>query len=97
VRTAAGQVEGQAHPEASIHYWTFYEAEESLQLRFLSTFAGNQRPLLLSATEEREDGVVFQAQPCGFLEVRVKPHTNTLTMKIFLRGRPHVEIHLARR
>jgi hypothetical protein len=28
------RVEGEAHPGASIHYWAFYEEDETLKLRF---------------------------------------------------------------
>src|SRR5215475_4646939 len=61
VRTRLGQVEGAAHPGASVHSWTFYEEEAALKLRFLSTFGGNQQPWVLTARAERERGVVFEA------------------------------------
>jgi hypothetical protein len=97
VRTAPARVEGEAHPGASIHYWTFYAEEAVLQLRFLSTFAGNQQPLLLTATGEQEGAVVFEAPPPGFLQVHVQARLDTLAIHIFLRGKPHVEIYLTRR
>jgi hypothetical protein len=94
VRTAPRRVEGEAHPGASIHYWTFYEEDETLKLRFLSTFGGNRQPLFLTATAEHDGVLVFHAPQHGFLEVHVRPQAETLTIQIFLRGQPHVEIHL---
>jgi len=97
VRTGPRQVEGEAHPGASIHYWAFYEEDETLKVRFLSTFRGNRQPLFLTATAEHGGGLVFQAPQPGFLEVHVRPQADTLTLQIFLRGKPHVEIHLRHR
>jgi hypothetical protein len=97
VRTAPQQVQGEAHPGASIHYWTFYEEEARLKLRFLSTFGGNQQPLDLTAIAEHDGALVFQAPQPGFLAVHVRPQGTTLTIQIFLRGKSHVEIDLTRR
>jgi hypothetical protein len=97
VQTAPRRVEGQAHPGVSTHYWTFYEEGDTLTLRFLSTFAGNQHPFFLTALQEHQGTFVFHAPQPGFLEVHVTLQANTLTKKIFLRGKPHVEIHLLRR
>jgi hypothetical protein len=97
VRTAPRRVEGEAHPGASIHYWTFYEEDETLRLRFLSTFGGNRQPLFLTATAEHDGVMVFDAPQPGFLAVHVRPQAETLTIEIFLRGKPHVEIHLRHR
>jgi hypothetical protein len=96
IRTAPEQVEGAAHPGASIHYWTFLQAEHALQLRFLSTFAGNRQPLLLSATEIQGDTFVFRTSEPHFLAVQVTPRADTLTIRIVLRGKPHVAIDLTR-
>jgi hypothetical protein len=95
-RTLAGGLEGAAHPGASTHFWTFSMAEQTLRLRFLSTFAGNRQPLFLTATAEHEGAVVFRTQPPPVLEVHVKPLSDTLDILIFLRHQPHVEIHLTR-
>jgi hypothetical protein len=94
MRTAPMRVEGEAHPGRSIHYWTFYEEDETLKLRFLSTFGGNRQPLFLTATAEQDGALIFHAPQPGFLEVYVRPQAQTLTIEIFLRGKPHVEIHL---
>ena len=96
VRTAAIRLEGQADPGASTHYWTFYEEANTLQLRFLSTFAGNRHPLWLTAIEARAETMVFRAPQPDFLDVHVTPLATTLTLHIFLRGQPHVEIYLTR-
>src|SRR5919109_1247719 len=97
VRTTPRRVEGEAHPGASIHYWTFYEEDETLKLRFLSTFGGNRQPLFLTATAEHDGVMVFHAPQPGFLAVHVRPQAEMLTIQIFLRGKPHVEIHLRHR
>jgi hypothetical protein len=39
---------------------------------------------------------VYQAPQPHFLEVHVQPQATILTIKIFLRGKPHVEIVLVR-
>jgi hypothetical protein len=96
VHTAPGQVEGAAHPGASMHYWTFSQAEHALQLHFLSTFAGNRQPLLLTATEAKGNTFVFHTPEPHFLAVHVTPRASTLTMRIVLRGKPHVEIDLTK-
>ena len=97
VRTAPMRLEGQAHLGVSTHFWTFYDEDETLKLRFLSTFAGTQQPLWLAATVEHEGALVFHTPQPHFLEVHVRPQAQTLTLRIFLRGTPHVEIALTRR
>ena len=106
VRTAPMRLEGQAHPGASTHFWTFYEEDETLKLRFvlgplsgcrIATFAGTQPPLWLAATVEHEGALVFHTPQPHFLEVHVRPQAQTLSLLIFLRGTPHVEIALTRR
>jgi hypothetical protein len=96
-RVAPTRLEGAAHPSPSAtHFWSFYKEGETPRLRFLSTFAGNREPLFLRATEEKNGAMIFQVtQPR--LEVRVIPMPRNLTILIFLRGRPHVEIHLTRK
>ena len=96
VRTAANRLEGEAHPGTSTHYWMFYEEEDTLKLRFLSTFAGNRHPLFLTTTTEEDGVLVFHTSSPDFLAVHIAPGGNTLTMKIVLRGKPHVEIYLTR-
>jgi hypothetical protein len=96
-RTDEQALHGAAVPGASTHYWTFYEADGVLKLRFLSTFAGNRQPLFLSGTTTHEGLMVFHATPAEFLEVRVQPQADTVTIHIILRGKPHVEIVLTRK
>jgi hypothetical protein len=76
-RTDLHVLHGAAVSGASTHYWTFYEEEEVLKLRFLSTFAGNSQPLFLTATTAHEGRVVFHATSAEFLEVRVRPQAAT--------------------
>jgi hypothetical protein len=96
-RTDAQALHGAAVPGASTHYWTFYEEDGVLKLRFLSTFAGNRQPLFLSGTTTHEGLMVFHAIPAEFLEVRVRPQADTVTIHIILRRQPHVEIVLTRK
>jgi hypothetical protein len=96
-RASPERLEGEAHPgDSVIHYWTFYREDQILKLRFLSTFRGNQQPLFLTATEEKDEAIIFHTQRADFLEVRVKPSPQKVTIQIFLRGKPHVEILLTR-
>ena len=97
-RHSPGRLEGTARPgEMSTHYWSFYQEDQTLRLRFLSTFAGNTRPLLLRATEVAENTWIFKSPRPRFLEVHVKPKPQALGIVIFLRGERHVEIHLKQR
>jgi hypothetical protein len=96
-RTNSHALHGAALPGASAHYWTFYEEEEGLKLRFLSTFAGNRQPLFLTATTAHDGLMVFHATPPEFLEVRLRPQDDTVTVHIILRNKPHVAILLTRK
>lgn len=94
-RNALGHLEGAAHPsEFSTHYWTFYQEESTLKLRFLSTFGGNTQPLFLTATKVENNTWMFSSLQPRFVEVHIKPRIQTLEILIILRGEPHVEIHL---
>jgi hypothetical protein len=96
-RTDSHTLHGAAVPGASTHYWTFYEADGVLKLRFLSTFAGNRQPLFLTGTTVHEGLMVFHATPTGFLEVQIRPQADTVIIHIILRSQPHVEIVLTRK
>jgi hypothetical protein len=97
-RHPQGHLKGAARPsEISTHYWTFYQEDQALKLRFLSTFAGNTQPLLLRATEIVKNTWIFKTPRLRFLEVHVKPQAQALDIVIFLRGERHVEIHLKHR
>jgi hypothetical protein len=77
-----------------VHGASVREEDETLKLRFLSTFRGNQQPLFLTATSEEYGALIFRVPLPAFLEVHVKPQAETLTIKICLRGKPHAEIYL---
>jgi hypothetical protein len=96
VSNASRQLEGAADPGAAIHYWTFQREDGTIKLRFLSTFGGNRRPLHLTATTEQDNTVIFQAMQPKFLRVHVKVLSSKTTIRIFLRGKPHVEIRLSK-
>jgi hypothetical protein len=96
-RNTQGHLEGEANPGAAIHYWTFYQENGHLTLRFLSTFAGNRQPLFLQATGEAAAGVIrFRARQPDFLAVHVRPATNAATIRVFLHGQLHVDIRLTK-
>ncbi len=94
LRNASDQLEGAAHPGAAIHYWTFQREDGAIKLRFLTTFGGNRQPLRLKATTEQDNAVIFQATQPNFLRVHVKVLSSKATIRILLRGKPHVEIRL---
>ena len=94
-RNPQGQVEGTAQPgDNSTHYWTFYQEDLALKLRFLSTFAGNTQPLYLIAGKIAKNTWIFESAQPQFLEVHVKPRLSTLELEILLHGKRHVVIHL---
>ena len=97
-RSPQGQVAGAAYPgDNSTHYWTFYQEDQALKLRFLSTFAGNTQPLFLMAAEIVKDTWIFKSARPRYLEVQVKPRGFTLELEILLHGKRHVFIHLESR
>jgi hypothetical protein len=69
-----------------VHGASVREEDETLKLRFLSTFRGNQQPLFLTATSEEDGALIFRVPQPGVLEVHVKPQAETLTIKILLRA-----------
>ena len=87
---------GAANPGAAIHHWTFCPRDDHVSLRFLTTFRGNQRPVLLSARTRGTGGLVFSSQERPELEVRVDPGQQATKIRVYLSGQPHVEIHLKR-
>ena len=91
------RLEGQAHLGVSTHFWTFYDEDETLKLHaFSPTFAGTQQPLPAGGNGGARGALVFHTPQPHFLE-GIRPQAQTLTLRIFLRGTPHVEIALTRR
>ena len=82
--------------DVSTHYWTFYVENSKLKLKFLSTFAGNRQPIYLTANTEEAGTWYFNTADIHFLEVRVRPQKRAARIQIYLRGKHHVEIELAR-
>ncbi len=93
-RTPSGEVTGAAYPGAATHYWTFFRRGQTLGLRFLSTFRGNRQPIQLEAKRLEDESIVFRADHPDYLEVHIERGSPTIFVRVFLRHRPHVEIHL---
>jgi hypothetical protein len=94
--TIVNQLEGQAHPGKATHFWTFFLEGQTPRLRFLTTFAGNRRPIYLTATTELAGEWIFNTADPEYVEVHVKLRENDLTIRILLRGEFHVQIKLNR-
>lgn len=94
--TGAHRVQGYAEPGAATHYWTFDGSAGRLRLRFLTTFRGNRTPVFLVARSWDGDAAVFEEQGSDRLRVRVEPGDTHATIRVTLRRRAHVEIHLRR-
>lgn len=91
-----GWIHGRANPGAAIHHWGFYCQDDTLQLRFLSTFRGNSTPTLLDAVQVARDKVVFQAREPEFLRVVVTPGRTHSRFEVLHHGERHVLIELRR-
>lgn len=87
-------VKGLANPGAALHYWRFFKQDDSLRLRFLTTFRGNKQPLYLQAKTLRDNAVVFRAQRPSYLRVHVSLATDHAFIKVFLHNKLHVKILL---
>ena len=82
--------------DVSTHYWTFFVENNVLKLKFLSTFAGNRQPMVLTLNAEDAGIWIFNTDDVHFLEVRVQPQKRATRIQIYLQGEHHVEIELAR-
>lgn len=89
-----GQVTGAAFLHRSTHYWVFYPQEDKLKLKFLSTFAGNDRPIFFHALHYSQDGYEFSSISRNDVKVFIKPEKQEMTIRIFLRNQAHVKIEL---
>jgi hypothetical protein len=95
-RNGQGHLEGAAEPGGAVHHWAFYREGQSLKLRFLSTFRGNRQPIFLTATARAGGAWIFRATKPDFLEVRVRPESQAVTIQVLHHDRLHVEIRLRR-
>jgi hypothetical protein len=96
VRTVTGEIEGSARPGGAVHRWTFGRDRDRVRLRFLTTFGGNREPLLLTASEASEQGLVFRAQRPAFLSVRFEVSAESARIRVYHGEGLHVEIRLHR-
>lgn len=82
---------------ATVHHWAFYQQDNNLTIRFLSTFGGNRDPIYLHAEESDESGVLFRAIQPELLSVRVSVSARLLSIDVFHWDQPHVSIRLTRK
>jgi hypothetical protein len=90
---ANGEVNGFTG-DAVVHHWRFYQQDNNLTIRFLSTFGGNTEPVFLHAREWDERGVLFRAKEPELLSVRVSVSSDLLLIDVFHWDEPHVSIRL---
>ncbi|GAB3516371.1 hypothetical protein [Photobacterium alginatilyticum] len=86
---------GVANLDVSRHHWHFSNQEDNTQLRFLSTFAGNDTPIYLSASHTATDHIIFEADNSRYLKVRIlQQEEGTYRFTIEVKGKEHVIIVL---
>jgi hypothetical protein len=91
-----GRVAGVAETGASLHYWQFSRQEERLQLRFLSTFAGNRTPVRLLTAGPEGETLKFFAPEKEILTLGITLTPSRIDIHVFHREKPHVHIRLKR-
>ena len=94
-RNSQGQVEGSTGT-STIHYWMFFEEQDRLVIRFLSTFGNNQEPTFLDAEKWDGEAVYFQAREPELLTLKVSIPAQTLSIDVLHWNKPHVSIRLKR-
>lgn len=96
-QTASGKVEGSVATGANTtHYWTFFKDTDRLRIRFLSTFAGNEKPTFLDVDTLESEAILFRAADPPLLSVRVSVSSERLHINVYHWDKPHVEIRLTR-
>ncbi len=85
---------GVADLHVSRHHWRFYLVEDMEQLSFLSTFAGNETPLYLSASQVASDHIAFSTEDGQYLQVQVQQQKKGYRFTIKVKGKEHVIIQL---
>jgi len=88
---------GVANLNISHHHWRFYLEEDMNQLSFLSTFAGNETPLYLSASQVGSDHLTFSTVDGQYLQVQVQQQKEGYRFTIKVKGKEHVIIQLVQR
>lgn len=88
---------GMAELTVSQHHWRFQFDESATTLNFLSTFAGNQTPINLSAISTSSDKVTFATHNKDYLQVQVLQLEQEYQFTIRIRGEEHVIIHLVQK
>ncbi|OLQ75459.1 hypothetical protein BIT28_22745 [Photobacterium proteolyticum] len=89
---------GVADLDVSRHHWHFSTQEDKTQLRFLSTFAGNDTPIYLSASHTATEHMIFEADNSRYLKVRIlQQEERTYRFTIEVKGKEHVIIVLTQK
>jgi len=94
LKNSSGHVTGAAYLSRSTHYWDFYRNSDELNLKFLSTFAGNDQPIIFKSYYYSNEGFEFNSTSRNDVKVIIKPETQKMTIRIFLRDQAHVNIEL---
>jgi len=87
---------GVADLRVSRHHWHFHLNNKESRLSFLSTFAGNQTPINLSAVSFASDHLTFAAHDRHYLQVEVQRLDEGYRFTIHVKGEEHVIITLVR-
>ena len=96
LETSDGHVKGAAYLRRSTHYWDFYQASDQLSLEFLTTFAGNDVPIIFQSHHYSDQGFEFNSISRNDVKVIIKPETGKMVIIILLNDKMHVNIMLER-
>lgn len=91
-----GTIAGVAKTGASLHYWQFKLGEDSLPLRFLSTFRGNRKPTLLLPWASEGAILKYYAPEQKILTLEITFSKSIINIRVFHHNKPHVHIRLTR-
>lgn len=91
-----GIIAGVAKTGASLHYWQFKPGEDNLSLRFLSTFRGNRKPILLLPRSSEGAILKYYAPEQNFLTLEITFSDPIINIQVFHHDKHHVHIRLTR-
>lgn len=91
-----GTIAGVAKTGASLHYWQFIPDGDKSSIRFLSTFRGNRKPVLLLPRASEGAMVKYYAPELDILTLEVTFSKSTINVRVFHYHKPHVHIRLTR-
>lgn len=91
-----GVVAGVAKLSVSNHHWRFWQEDNELRVRFLSTFRGNQEPTQLVADKVEDNTIYFHAPELVLLTLTMTVVEPNVDIQVFHHQKPHVHIRLTR-